>query len=161
MVERRALYAYLLETEPLPVFPGFWELTAEARRLGLKQAVVSSSGRAQVLVPLRRLFAQHANERDPERYFDAIISGDDAANAKPAPDLYLRACERLGLPAEACVAFEDTPAGVSAAAAAGVPVYAVPNVYTLGAEFSGATGVLGSLREGMALLAVKGVAGQV
>ncbi len=152
VLERRALYAYLLETEPLPVFPGFWELTAEARRLGLRQAVVSSSGRAQVLAPLRRLFAEQAEEGDPERYFDAIVSGDDASNAKPAPDLYLCACARLGLPAEACVAFEDTPAGVSAAAAAGVAVYAVPNVYTRGAEFVGATAVLGSLAEGRDLL---------
>ncbi len=152
VLKRRAIYAHLLETEDIPVLPGFWELTDHARRRGLKQAVVSSSVRPQVEAPLRRLFAQRREERDPLRYFDAIVSGDDVAFAKPAPDIYLRARDLLGLAGDECLAFEDTPAGVKSAAFAGVIVYAVPNEYTRTLPFPEARGVLSSLCEGLPLL---------
>lgn len=150
--ERRAIYARLLETEEIPVFPGFWELAEQARRRGLKQAVVSSSLRPQVEGPLRRLLAQREGEQDPLRFFDAIVSGDEVAQPKPAPDIYVLARERLGLPGEECLAFEDTPVGAASAAAAGIPVYAVPNQYTHHLPFPGAKAVLDSLCDALALL---------
>ena len=155
VLERRGVYARLIETEELPVLPGFWELSREARRRGLKQAVVSSSMRPQVEVPLRRLLEHHPECRDPHQYFDAIVTGDDVQHTKPAPDIYLLALERLGLPAQEAVAFEDTPAGVTSAASAGITVYAVPNQYTRELEFPGARGVLSSLTEAMPLLSDK------
>jgi HAD superfamily hydrolase (TIGR01509 family) len=58
--------------------------------------------------------------------FDAVVSADDVANHKPAPDLYLLACERLGvIPAEA-MALEDTASGIASAKAAGLTCIAVP-----------------------------------
>ena len=58
--------------------------------------------------------------------FDAVVSSDDVANHKPAPDLYLLACERLGVaPAEA-LALEDTASGIASAKAAGLTCIAVP-----------------------------------
>ncbi len=152
VLTRRGIYANLLATQDIPAFPGFWELTTEARRRGLKQAVVSSSLRPQVETPLRRLFAQHPEERDPLRYFDAIITGDDVAFAKPAPDLYLRARDLLGLSGEECLAFEDTPAGVKSAAMAGITVYAVPNDYTRALPFPEAKGILSTLHDALPLL---------
>lgn len=152
VARRRALYLDLLQVEPIPVFPGFWELSAEAKRRGLKQAVVSSSTREQVLAPLRRAFAQHPERPDPEEYFDALVCGDEVERSKPDPEIYLLAAARLGVGCEECLAFEDTPPGVAAAAAAGIRVYAVPNRYTAHLDFPGAEGKLGSLREAIALL---------
>lgn len=146
--ERRGVYAELLETADLPVFPGFWELSAEAKRCGLKQAVVSSSVRPQVEVPLRRLLGG----ADPYQYFDAIVTGDDVAHTKPAPDIYLLTLEQLGVSASEAIAFEDTPAGVKAAATAGIAVYAVPNEYTRELEFPEAAAVLSSLTDALPLL---------
>jgi HAD superfamily hydrolase (TIGR01509 family) len=57
--------------------------------------------------------------------FDAIVTSDDAA-FKPAPDLYLLACERLGVAPADTLALEDSPSGVAAAKAAGLSCIAVP-----------------------------------
>lgn len=58
-------------------------------------------------------------------FFDAIVTIDDVEAGKPAPDVYLRAAEKLGLDASAAVAFEDSPVGSRAAAAAGCTVVGI------------------------------------
>ena len=58
--------------------------------------------------------------------FDAVVSADDVTNHKPAPDLYLLACERLGVPPGEAVALEDTTSGITSAKAAGLTCIAVP-----------------------------------
>jgi HAD superfamily hydrolase (TIGR01509 family) len=58
--------------------------------------------------------------------FDAVVSADDVTNHKPAPDLYLLACERLGVPPGEAVALEDTTSGIASAKAAGLTCIAVP-----------------------------------
>jgi beta-phosphoglucomutase-like phosphatase (HAD superfamily) len=54
--------------------------------------------------------------------FAMVLSASDVERAKPAPDLYLLAAERLGLKPARCFAIEDSAAGVAAARAAGCPV---------------------------------------
>jgi len=54
--------------------------------------------------------------------FDAVVTGDCVARPKPAPDIFLEAARRLGLPREGCVVLEDSLAGVRAASAAGMRV---------------------------------------
>lgn len=152
VARRRVWYQRLAEEEPIVVFPGFWELSDEARRRGLKQAVVSSSTAPQVEVVLRRLFQEHPERGKPEEYFDAIVNGEEVPNNKPAPDIYAEAAARLGVRPEECVAFEDTPAGVRAATEAGAIAIAVPNDYSRGQEFPGARAVIASLREGIGCL---------
>lgn len=61
------------------------------------------------------------------RYFGAVVSSDDVAVGKPAPDVYLEACTRLCTAPEQAVAVEDSSNGIRAAAAAGLIVIAVPN----------------------------------
>jgi beta-phosphoglucomutase-like phosphatase (HAD superfamily) len=56
--------------------------------------------------------------------FDAIVEAKDLPG-KPAPDIFLAAARALGVPAEACVAFEDAENGVRAAAAAGMTVVGI------------------------------------
>jgi HAD superfamily hydrolase (TIGR01509 family) len=74
--------------------------------------------------------------------FDLVFTPDQGRRPKPAPDVYLAACEALGVaPAEA-VAFEDSPPGAAAARAAGMFVIAVPSDGIHGLE---ADLVLGSL----------------
>lgn len=74
--------------------------------------------------------------------FDAIVTGDDGA-PKPAPDLYLLACRRLGVEPGDAVALEDSPTGVAAARAAGLTVIGVPSAPD--APLEGAHRVVGSL----------------
>lgn len=54
------------------------------------------------------------------RYFKAIVTGDDVSRQKPAPDIFLEAAQRLGLPPGVCAAFEDSGPGVKSARAAGM-----------------------------------------
>jgi HAD superfamily hydrolase (TIGR01509 family) len=60
--------------------------------------------------------------------FDVVVTGDDVANPKPAPDLYLLACRHLGVRPSEAIAFEDSVAGVLSAKAAGLTVVAVPQL---------------------------------
>jgi HAD superfamily hydrolase (TIGR01509 family) len=77
--------------------------------------------------------------------FDAVVSSDDVARHKPAPDLYLLVCERLGVfPAEA-LALEDTASGIAAAKAAGLTCIAVPQFAET--DVSAADRVIDSLEE--------------
>jgi HAD superfamily hydrolase (TIGR01509 family) len=58
--------------------------------------------------------------------FDAIVTSDDVAESKPAPDIYLLACERLGVDPADALALEDSASGIAAAKAAGLTCIAVP-----------------------------------
>jgi HAD superfamily hydrolase (TIGR01509 family) len=60
--------------------------------------------------------------------FPVVVAGDDVDRPKPAPDLYLRACELLGVRPEEAVALEDTITGVTAARAAGMYVIGIPSL---------------------------------
>lgn len=62
--------------------------------------------------------------------FDAIVSADDVRHHKPAPDTYLEAARRLGIPPEQCLVYEDTAPGVESALAAGMQVIDVRDFYT-------------------------------
>ena len=71
---------------------------------------VASSSRAAVV-------AQNLARVDIRKYFDVIIGGDEVTNGKPAPDIFLKAAEMLGVPAADCYIFEDSFNGIRAAAA--------------------------------------------
>jgi len=97
----------------VPACPGAIELLEALASEDVPVAVASSSPRNQVDIVLAAAGAAP--------YVRAIASGDEVAATKPAPDVYLRALERLGGPdARHAVAIEDSAAGVAAAVAAGL-----------------------------------------
>ncbi len=65
------------------------------------------------------------------RFFSVTVCGDEVAASKPAPDIFLVAIERLGLPAGDLVALEDSPNGRSSATAAGLRTLLVPDLAPL------------------------------
>lgn len=99
--------------------PGAIELVRRLRELeGVKLGLASNSPRRLVTLAL-------ATSRLTDA-FDTVVTGDDVERHKPAPDIYLLACSRLGVsPAEA-LALEDSASGVTAAKAAGLTCIAVP-----------------------------------
>ena len=101
--------------------PGAMEMTKRFHELGVKQAIATSS--AKVTFDLKT-----QNYQDWLKIFDAIVLGDDPAvkHSKPAPDSFLAAADRLEAKPKNCLVFEDSPAGVTAAKAAGMSVVAVP-----------------------------------
>jgi HAD superfamily hydrolase (TIGR01509 family) len=62
-----------------------------------------------------------------DRYFQATVSSEEVARGKPAPDVYLEACRRLGVEPTRAAAVEDSHAGIASAKAAGMRVVAIPN----------------------------------
>ena len=123
----------------LDVMAGVRDYVADAKWLGLRLAVASSSSRAWVLGHLERLHL-HAE-------WDAVRTRDDVARTKPAPDLYLAAVEALGVAPNEAVAFEDSMNGIAAAKAAGLRCVAVPNALTAGMDLSQADLQLDSLAQ--------------
>lgn len=88
--------------------------------------------------------------------FDAIATADEVALPKPAPDVYLLAAERLGVPPGSCVAFEDSPRGLAAAHAAGMLTVAVPTGLTRHLDFTQAHHLIAGL-EGLTVSALRQV----
>ena len=132
--------AYRLEIQSrLSALPGVTETLAAAKTLGLKLAIASSSPHAWVDRYLAQLGLAGT--------FDAVICREDAAAIKPAPDIFLKALQVLGVQANQALVFEDSPNGVLAARRAGVRVVAVPNPVTRHADLSSATLVLASLAD--------------
>lgn len=58
--------------------------------------------------------------------FDAVVCAEDYAHGKPAPDAFLEAAKRMGVPPGDCVVFEDSPTGIAAAEAAGMEHVFIP-----------------------------------
>jgi HAD superfamily hydrolase (TIGR01509 family) len=99
--------------------PGAVELIERLRGLGEVQIALASNS-ARYLVDDALATSGLADA------FDAIVTSDDVEHAKPAPDIYLLACERLGVDPSEAVALEDSTSGVTAAKAAGLACIAVP-----------------------------------
>ncbi len=98
----------------------FDDAVATARALaqrGVPIAIATSSRRERLEATLRAAGLAEL--------FDVTVAGDEVERAKPAPDIFLAAAAKLGVPAERCVAIEDSPVGVEAALAAGMRVVAV------------------------------------
>ncbi len=77
--------------------------------------------------------------------FEVIITSDDVEHAKPAPDIYLLACRRLGVDPADALALEDSASGVAAAKAAGLTVIGVPQFAET--DVSAADRIIDSLEE--------------
>jgi HAD superfamily hydrolase (TIGR01509 family) len=77
--------------------------------------------------------------------FTVVVTSDDVAHHKPEPDLYLLACQRLGVAPADALALEDTASGIAAAKAAGLACIAVPQFAET--DVSAADRVIDSLEE--------------
>jgi HAD superfamily hydrolase (TIGR01509 family) len=122
-----------------PPMPGVLEYLQDARRMGLKIGVASSSSCGWVEGHLERL-----RIRD---YFDCIRAKDDVPLTKPDPALYRMAVESLGVRPEEALAFEDSRNGILSAKRAGLYCVAVPNALTRLTDTSQADLTLNSLTD--------------
>jgi HAD superfamily hydrolase (TIGR01509 family) len=134
---RRTREFELLAAEVLR--PGVHEYLEDARGLGLRVAIVSSSSDDWIESNLARLERSHG--------WECIVAANgDTERAKPAPTLYLEALDRLGVGAGEAVAFEDSANGALAARDAGIFCVAVPNPITAHLDVQGDLN-LGSFEE--------------
>jgi HAD superfamily hydrolase (TIGR01509 family) len=138
--EKTRLFTELIADGRARFRPGVARLIREAKEAGMRLAIASTTTAANVE-------ALVASNLGPEtlRDFAVIACGDQVETKKPAPDIYNLALAELGVPAAACVAFEDSGNGVRAAKAAGLFTVVTPTIWTATQDFRGADLVLHSL----------------
>lgn len=117
--ERRRIFQTLVPSEPMR---GIRELLDGLAAARVPAAVASTSPLRWVRPALERLGLLPR--------FDAVVSGDQVARRKPAPDVYLEAARRLRVEPAGSVAIEDSGPGVAAARAAGMKTVAIPHWLT-------------------------------
>jgi HAD superfamily hydrolase (TIGR01509 family) len=118
-IRKLALVDEIIATEGIPQKPGLPMFLAAVDSLGLRKAVATSTARERAIYKLK--------VAGVEAKFETFAGGDDVARGKPAPDIFLLAAERLGVPPEECLVFEDSDPGVLAAQAAGMRVVVIPD----------------------------------
>lgn len=133
-------YVEIVDSGALPLRPGIGELIRAARQAGIRLAIATTTSPENVDALLRASLAPAAVD-----WFEVIGAGDIVPAKKPAPDIYLWVLERLGLPAAACIAIEDSANGLRAALAADVPTVVTISEYTKEQDFTGATLVVNKL----------------
>jgi HAD superfamily hydrolase (TIGR01509 family) len=101
----------------VPWKTGVAELLDHLDLRGIPRALATSTVREEAIARMGALFPR----------MHAAAFGDEVANGKPAPDIYLLALERLGVRADGCLALEDSLPGVEAAEGAGLTVIMVPD----------------------------------
>ena len=104
--------------------PGARELVAALRAHGVPCGLATSSARPEAELSLAAWISD----------FDAVATGDQVVNGKPAPDIYLLAASRLGIAPERCLALEDSANGARSALAAGMRLIIVPDLVQPPAE---------------------------
>lgn len=135
-------YLRLVESASLPLRPGVAALIQQARQRGLRLAIATTTTPENVTTLLNATLGAESPD-----WFEVIGAGDIVPHKKPAPDIYRWVLDRLALPAENCLAIEDSANGLQAARAAGMRCLVTPNNYTAGEDFSGAWQVLSDLLE--------------
>ncbi len=118
---KEQIYRDLIAPEITPV-PGLLQFLADLKEHGFTAAVATSGPRENVELVLKSLGL--------ESYWKAVLTGADVSRSKPAPDIFLLAARRLELPASRCVVFEDSTAGIEAAASAGCCCIALSTTHT-------------------------------
>jgi HAD superfamily hydrolase (TIGR01509 family) len=147
---KQSHYADLVESGVLRLRSGVSRLLAEAQAAGLRQVIVTTSGRNAVAALLARLLP------NADQLFTFRVCGEDVQRKKPDPEAYALAAARLAVPPARLLAIEDSIAGLEAACAAGVPCVISRSHYG-GQEpverFSAARAVLSGLGAGFHVLA--------
>jgi HAD superfamily hydrolase (TIGR01509 family) len=120
-------YDIYLELVPreLEAFPGAVELVRQCRARGWRTALASSAD-------LRKIRANLGKIGLPVETWDAVTSAEDVVLKKPAPDIFLAAARKMGVPPANCVVIEDAVVGVTAAKAAGMRCVAVAHTFPAG-----------------------------
>jgi HAD superfamily hydrolase (TIGR01509 family) len=140
---RDADYQRLLVEQDIAI-PGV-EAALEQLAPHFAMAIVTTAKRAD--------FELIHRDRGIVRHMCFVLASGDYARAKPAPDPYLEALRRFGVPAERAIAVEDSERGLRAALAAGIDCVVVDNAFVRGQDLSAATHRIGSIGELPTLLA--------
>lgn len=131
---KTTLFRTMVTAGEITARPGLPELAADLAAAGIRLAVATTGRRSWVEPLVGRLLGRDS--------VAVVVTGDDVAELKPDPEVYVRALAGLGVPAGAALAVEDSEVGLRAATGAGLATVVVTNGYTAGQDFTGAAAVL-------------------
>jgi beta-phosphoglucomutase len=118
---------YIAKMDTREILPGIPELLAFLKKEKIPVALGSASKNARLILENLKLLDD----------FDAIVDGNDVSTAKPDPEVFLIAAERLGIDPKDCIVIEDAFAGVQAANSAGMTSIAIGDPEVLkGADYN-------------------------
>lgn len=123
----------------IKAMPGFFELAEKLKEKGIKLGLATSTE--------SRIVEKVFENLPIENLFDSVTTGDEVKNRKPAPDLFLKAAEKLGVHPEHGLVFEDAPSGVEAARRAGMKVVALARDAEYAKQLNGADLVVKNFEE--------------
>jgi len=126
----------------IPLRVGVERLIREARDQGVRLAIATTTTRSNIMALLKADLGPESSG-----WFELIATADEIPDKKPSPAVYHYVLEELGLPADECLALEDSYNGLRAAQAAGVPTLITVNDYTRDDDFSDAELVIDQLGE--------------
>ena len=135
-------FVTLLESGKISLRPGVIRLIQELRHAKIKIAIATTTTAENVITLLKSTLGT-----DSPGWFDVIGAGDIVSGKKPAPDIYIWVLQQLGIPAQQCIAIEDSENGLKASIAAGISTIITVNDFTHLQNFSGAAVVLSDLGE--------------
>lgn len=140
LIEVKQIFSKLLP-DRIEMMPGLSALLLFLEQHKIPKCVATSS---------HRQFATEAlGCFDLEPRFEFLLTADDVQNGKPAPDVYLKAAEQLGVKPAELLVLEDSEIGSRAAAAAGAFTIAVPTSHSVNGDFSHVNYVAESLNDPM------------
>lgn len=118
-LKSRAMFMERINRDGVPIKKGLIALLDYLKSNGVRLAVATSTS-AQTAHKVIRLAGVYD-------YFDSFVCGEDVTNGKPAPDVFLKAAEKIGVEPNDCVAFEDSINGIKSAYAAKMTTVMVPD----------------------------------
>ena len=139
-LRKNEIYGELVRAGGAQPRPGVRALIERARAAGLRLALATTTSRTNVEALIEGSFATLGPNP-----FAPVVAGEDVAVKKPDPEAYVQALVRLGLPAAACLVFEDSWNGLRAATGAGLRTIVTPSLYTAHEDFTGAAAVVADL----------------
>ncbi len=137
---KTAAYEKAVQDGQVSMRPGVLDLIHAAAQDGLKLAIATTTSPVNISALLRRAIGE-----DWRKLFAVVEDASTAHLKKPHPMVYLQTLQRLRLPAEDCIAFEDSQNGLISARAAGLTTVITRNSFTMDHDFQGARAVLDSL----------------
>jgi HAD superfamily hydrolase (TIGR01509 family) len=122
LAEKLEYFREIAERDRIQPVPGAEEFLKSFKQLPVKLALATSSRQAKMNMVMTQL--------NFINYFDVIVTGEEAKNSKPAPDIFIRTADKLSLAPEDCLVFEDAVNGVKAAKAAGMKCIAITTTHS-------------------------------
>jgi HAD superfamily hydrolase (TIGR01509 family) len=120
-LRKEELYREVIRERGIDALPGVRQFLASLQAAGIPRVIGSSTHRLNITTTLQALGLEHA--------FTDLVTAEDVLHGKPDPEVFLKAAEKIAVPADRCCVFEDAHVGIAAARAAGMRVVALPTTH--------------------------------